>query len=81
MTNPNQPGVNPTEDLRAYLARMAAGAAAEQQSTVEAATTHFRDVAATALTGLDRVAEEVHELPPQTRESLGPLWPGADNQA
>jgi len=81
MSNPNQPSGQPREDLHAYLARKAAEAASSQEAAVETATAHFGEVEKAALTGLARIAEEARELPPQNRETLGPLWPGAANES
>lgn len=66
----------PAEDGRARLRRLAAEAAERNAATVEAATAHFAGVGQAALDGLARIAEEVRELPPQNKDTLGPLWPG-----
>ena len=64
------------DDLRRRMYERAAASKAETDAAVEADTAHFDEVERAALDGLTRIAEEVRDLPPQNKETLGPLWPG-----
>ena len=74
MTNP-EASHPPIGDWRAHLATLAAEAAAQGDTVVQAARAHEAEVGEAAGVAIAAAAEIVRGLPPINKEALGPLWP------
>lgn len=63
-------------DWRARLAELAAQDAAAGEAAAAAVEARARELRQAAAVTIEAAAAVVRDLPPQTPETLGPLWPG-----